>query len=292
MTPSGTTGKQKSRVKRLWRIARPVLLVYLLIVLAMALLETWLVYPIPPLEWGDWHPRTFKFEDVQFTAADGTKLQGWFIPHSEPKRAILYCHGNGEDVAAIGEFAAHLSESLQASVFIFDYRGYGHSEGRPHEAGCIADGSAAQHWLAGRMAIKPSEVILMGRSLGSAVAVALAADNGARALVLENAFPTMPDVAALHYPWLPVRWVMDNRYDNLARIQRYNGPLLQSHGTNDELIPMTFARRLFDASPTTTKQWLEFPGLCHNSPQPASYYVGLSRFLDLLSNPVHHGKIP
>jgi uncharacterized protein len=85
---------------------------------------------------------------------------------------------------------------------------------------------------------------------------------------------------------------MDNRYDNLARIQRYNGPLLQSHGTNDELIPMAFARRLFDASPTTTKQWLEFPGLDHNSPQPASYYEGLRHFLDILSNPVHHDKTP
>ena len=86
--------------------------------------------------------------------------------------------------------------TLHASVFIFDYRGYGHSEGRPNEAGCIADGRAAQHWLAERMGIQPNEVVLMGRSLGGAVAVALAAENGAQALVLENAFPTMPDVAA------------------------------------------------------------------------------------------------
>jgi fermentation-respiration switch protein FrsA (DUF1100 family) len=292
MSTSDTTQTGKSRLKLLWRIARPVLLVYLLIVLAMALLESSLVYPIPPLDWGNWHPTSFEFENVHFMSADRTKLHGWFIPHSDPTRAILYCHGNGEDVAALGEYAAHLSESLAASVFIFDYRGYGNSDGRPNEAGCIADGSAAQFWLAGRMAIKPNEVILMGRSLGSAVAVALAADNGARALVLENAFPTMPDVAASYYPWLPVRWVMDNRYDNLARIQRYKGPLLQSHGTNDELIPMAAARRLFDASPTTTKKWLEFPGLGHNSPQPASYYVGLKRFLDPLSNPVHHDNVP
>ena len=114
-----------------------------------------------------------QYEDVHFTSADGTKLHGWFIPHPNPTGAVLYCHGNGEDVAAVGELAAHLASVLQASVFIFDYRGYGHSEGRPNEAGCIADGCAAQTWLAERMKIKPADVVVIGRSLGSAVAVAL-----------------------------------------------------------------------------------------------------------------------
>ncbi len=89
----------------------------------------------------------------------------------------------------------------------------------------------------------------------------------------------MTDVAAFHYPWLPVRWVMTNRYDNLSRIQRYNGPLLQSHGTRDDLIPLSFARRLFDAAPSVTKKWLEFPGLGHNSAMPHRYYVELVAFL-------------
>lgn len=291
MIPSDTTGWRKSG-RRIWRIDRPAIVTYLLVVLAMALLENWLVYPAPPLGRGDWHPTTFVFEEVRFTSADGTKLHGWFFLNSHSKRAILYCHGNGEDVAAVGEMAAQLSESLRASVFVFDYRGYGKSEGRPNEAGCIADGSAAQHWLAQRMMIKPSNVILMGRSLGSAIAVALAAQNGARALVLENAFPTMPDVAALHYPWLPVRWVMDNRFDNLTRIQQYTGPLLQSHRASDELIPAELARRLFDASPTGVKQWLELPGLGHNSPMPPTYYLALASFLDVLSDPVIPAKAP
>lgn len=269
----------------MWRIARPLLVAYFVIVLGMMFLETWLVYPIPRLKWGDWKPTGFKYEDVTFDSADGTRLNGWFIPGTDPHRTILYCHGNGEDVAANGEFAVHLAQTTGASVFIFDYRGYGHSAGKPNEAGCIADGSAAQKWLAEKMKLKLDDVILMGRSLGSAVALALAAENGARALVLENAFTTMPDVAAHHYPWLPVRWIMKNRYDNLPRIQKYNGPLLQSHGTADTLIPIALAQQLFAASPSESKKWIEHPGLGHNDPPPARYFTELTNFLNNASSP-------
>jgi fermentation-respiration switch protein FrsA (DUF1100 family) len=246
----------------------------------MMFLETWLVYPIPSLSWGDWQPKGFEYEDVHFTSADGTKLNGWYFDRPNATRAILYCHGNGEDIANVAELAAFLREKLKASVFIFDYRGYGHSEGRPDEIGCIADGSAAQQWLAKRMGVQANDVILMGRSLGSAVAVALASENGARALVLENAFPTMPDVAARHYRWLPVKWVMKNRYDNLERIKRFDGPLLQSHGCADVLIPMEMAKALYDASPSQSKRWLEFENCGHNDAQPRSYYDALAKFLD------------
>jgi fermentation-respiration switch protein FrsA (DUF1100 family) len=245
----------------------------------MMLLETWLVYPIPPLSWGDWRPKGFEYEDVTFTSADGTKLHGWFVPNPNATRTVLYCHGNGEDVALVGELAAHLSNVLQASVFIFDYRGYGRSQGHPNEAGCIADGYAAQKWLAQRMGIEPDEIVIIGRSLVSAVAIALAADNGARALVLECAFPNMRDLAALHYPWLPVRWVMKNRYDSMSRIQRYHGPILQSHGTSDNLAPLGHARTLFDAVPSREKFWVQFNGLGHNDPPPPAYYKQLAEFL-------------
>ncbi len=269
-----------------WRVGRVVAVVYLLIVLGMMFLETWLVYPAPPRDWGNWKPTGFNYEDIHFTSADGTKLHGWFFPQPNSTRAILYCHGNGEDVAAVGEFAAHLSNVLPANVFAFDYRGYGQSSGSPTEPGCIADGTAAQRWLAQRLGIEPRDVILMGRSLGSAVAVALAVENGARALVLENAFTTMPDVAAIHYPWLPVRWVMKNRYDNLSRIKRYNGPLLQTHGTADILIPIALARSLFDDAPSKNKKWVEFAGRGHNDPEPASFYADLDKFLAAVSPPL------
>jgi fermentation-respiration switch protein FrsA (DUF1100 family) len=132
------------------------------------------------------------------------------------------------------------------------------------------------------MSIRPDDVVLMGRSLGGGVAVALAASNGARALVLENTFSSMTDAAAAHYPWLPVRWTMDNRFDAVSQIRDYRGPLFQSHGTEDEIVPIDQGRRLFDAAPGKLKHWVEIAGLSHNDPWLNSYYDDLATFLDKL----------
>src|SRR4051812_28026459 len=104
MDQSGLTWPRRAR-QILWPIARAVLIVYLLVVLMMMLFETRLVYPIPPVNASGWHPTSFKYEDVSFESADGTKLHGWFVAHPDPKRAILYCHGNGADVSSLGQFA-------------------------------------------------------------------------------------------------------------------------------------------------------------------------------------------
>jgi len=257
-----------------------VLVTYLLVVLAMTFLETWLVYPVPRVESGDWQAAGLAREDAWFTSADGTRLHGWFVPNAAAKRAVLYCHGNGEDVARNAGLAAHLRDALDAAVLVFDYRGYGKSDGRPNEPGCIADGLAAQRWLAERLGIAPGDVVLMGRSLGGGVAVAGAAEQGARALVLESTFSRLTDVAAYHYPWMPVRLVMRNRYDSLSRIKRYPGPVIQSHGSLDTLIPIELGRQLFDAAPSSEKQFVELTGRGHNAPQPEGYYGQLRAFLD------------
>ena len=193
-------------------------------------------------------------------------------------QAVLYCHGNGEDVV-VGRPIRRRSEQgkLRASVFVFDYRGYGHSEGTPNEAGCIADGCAAQEWLANKVKMDKSPIVVWGSSLGSGVAVAVAAENGARALILESSFTSMPDVAALHYPWLPVRWIMKNRYDNLSRIKNYTGSMFQSHGAADTLIPIKLAKALYDAGPER-KRWLEFKG-GHNDAPPPHYYELVADYL-------------
>jgi fermentation-respiration switch protein FrsA (DUF1100 family) len=278
--PATTETRNFSRVA--WRVVRRLTIVYLAIVVGMMFLETWLVYPIPPLSRHNWKPTNFSYENAEFTSADGTKLLGWYFPTAGTKRAVLYSHGNGEDVAANGEFISFLSQSLHANVLIYDYRGYGHSQGSPTEAGCIADGDAAQRWLADRVGVPTNSVILIGRSLGTGVSVALAAQNGCRALILENAFPSMVSIAAHQYPWLPVRWIMRNRYDNLSRMKHYTGPLWQSHGCSDTLIPIAAARSLFDASPSQNKKWFEYPHCGHNDARPGIYYDELAAFLDTL----------
>jgi fermentation-respiration switch protein FrsA (DUF1100 family) len=261
------------------RAIRVLLVAYFLVLLALMLLEPWLVYPVPLDSLGNWNPVGLNHEDVWFQSEDGTKLNGWFVPHPSPRRIILYCHGNGEHIAMNADLAARLRDELHASVFLFDYRGYGRSEGRPNEAGCLADGRAAQRWLAARTGRTPDQVVVMGRSLGGGVAVALAAELGAAALVLENTFPSLTATAAVHYPWVPVKWVMDNRYDSLSRIRRYQGPVLQCHGCQDRVVPIHLGRQLFEAAGSSISRWIEFPDLDHNGPWPTSYYHELAEFL-------------
>src|SRR5439155_9610288 len=110
---------------------------------------------------------------------------------------------------------------------VFDYRGYGKSEGVPTEEGLLRDAQAARRWLAQRTGVRESQMVLMGRSLGGAVAVHLAAEGGARGLILESTFSSLPDVAAEHLPWLLPYWMMTQRFDSAEKIKRYQGPLLQ-----------------------------------------------------------------
>jgi fermentation-respiration switch protein FrsA (DUF1100 family) len=244
------------------------------------MIERSLVYPIPSRERGDWRPRWLRPQNVWFRAADDTKLHGWYIPHAEPKRLVIYCHGNGEHVADQANLMFRLQANLQATLFVFDYRGYGRSRGKPYEKGCIADGLAAQRWLARKEGVSTEDITVIGRSIGGGVAVAVAAEQGARALVLENTFSKMTDAAAHQYPWLPVKIVMRNRYNSLRRIKKYHGPLFQCHGTADDIVPIGLGRALFDAAPTEVKQFYEVNFARHNDSLPPNYYQALSAFLD------------
>ncbi len=267
---------------RLWQVVRAALICYLSIILLLMIFEEYLIFPAPRYPQGNWSPQGLGHEDAFFTAEDGTKLHGWYLEHSQPRAHLLIAHGNAEHVAYIRDELRDLRDRFQLSVFAFDYRGYGRSEGSPNEKGVLADGHAAQAWLAQRAGIAPGDIVLMGRSLGGAVVVDLAANNGARGLILERTFSTMPDAAAFQYPWVPVRLLMRTRFDSLSKIRRYHGPLLQSHGTDDELVPLEIGRRLFDAAPSTNKRFFAVEGAYHNDPMPPAYNDVLQQFLESL----------
>jgi fermentation-respiration switch protein FrsA (DUF1100 family) len=255
---------------------------YLLVLLLLLLLENTLLYPAPKYPTGDWEAASIPHEDVHLASLDGTPLHGWYFDHPQPRAVLLYLHGNGDCVAYLGPYLAALRDKLRLAIFVVDYRGYGRSGGSPFEKGILEDGDAAQRWLAERAGCRMNEVVLMGRSLGGAVAVDLATRNGARGIVLQNTFTSMPDVAAGHYPWAPVRWLMRNRYDSLCKISGYRGPILASHGTADGLVPIEFGRRLFDAAPSERKEFVPIEGGDHNSPEPREYYLALDRWLESL----------
>ena len=254
---------------------------YCLVLLVLLYLENMLVYPAPRYPEGDWQATWLEHEDVSFNSADGTKLHGWYVEHPQPKAVVLYCHGNGTHVAYIAEFLAEMRDEFQVSIFAFDYRGYGRSEGKPAEKGILEDADAAQEWLAKRAGIETKDVVLMGRSLGGGIALHLAAENGARGVILQNTFTSLHDAAASNYPWVPVRLLMRNRYDSLSRISRYSGPLFISHGTADRIIPFAHGQKLFAAA-TGPKEFFEIAGGDHNDSEPEHYLPALHKFLDSL----------
>ncbi|MBL9161185.1 MAG: alpha/beta hydrolase [Planctomycetaceae bacterium] len=269
-------------VRRVRRVVAPLLFAYLSVVVMLSLVERWLVYPAPRSHEGDWIAAEFPHEDIEFAGADGAKLHGWYIPHPDPKAVVLFCHGNGENVATLRPLLEQLHERTDVAIFVWDYRGYGKSQGKPQESNLLADARAAQLVLAKRAGIEPSDVVVYGRSLGGAVAVGLAAEHPVRGMVLERTFADMVETAAYHFPWLPVRWVMKNRYPSIERIVTYRGPLFQSHGTADEVVPFAMGKKLFDAATTANKTFFVVEEGSHNAPQPPEYYKALGEFFDSL----------
>ena len=248
-----------SQSKKVFAITKLILWIsipaWLLIVGLMLWFEPMLVYPGAPATRGDYEP-DFEFEDVNFESADGTKLHGWLLPADDSQRYVLFCHGNGENVAMAGGYVARqMGQSLKANVFVFDYRGYGKSAGSPTEKGVLEDSHAAMDWLCKRFEIKPADVIVDGFSIGGAVATDVATSLGCRGLILQRTFSSMPDVAASKFPFVPVRFMMQNRFESAKKIAAYHGPLLQSHGEQDQVVPIRFGRRLHEACPAKDKNF-------------------------------------
>jgi fermentation-respiration switch protein FrsA (DUF1100 family) len=230
---------------------------------------------------GDWHPTNVAVEDAWFEATDGVHLHGWFAQAEQPRAVVLYAHGNAGNITSRREVLRFFRDQLRASILVFDYRGYGRSQGSPTEAGILADARGARRWLARREGIAEGDIVLLGQSLGGGVAVDLAARDGARGLILENTFTSLPDVGASYFKLVPVHWLMSMRLDSLARIRDYHGPLLQTHGDADTTVPFELGKRLFEGA-NEPKQFICVPGGGHNDPPTRDYLVALDRFLDAL----------
>jgi fermentation-respiration switch protein FrsA (DUF1100 family) len=200
-------------------------------------------------------------EPVSFESADGVKLAGWFIPAEQSRGAVLFCHGNAGNIS-------HRLESIQAfhrlglSIFIFDYRGYGESEGRITEKGTYLDAEAAWTYLVEQRQVDPTEIVIFGRSLGGTIAAWLAQDHTPKALIIESTFTSVRDIAAQLYPYLPVRLMSRFSYSAIDYIRGVNCPVLIVHSRDDEMIPVSHGRRLFEAA-NEPKQFLEIRG-SHN----------------------------
>ena len=201
-------------------------------------------------------------EEVSFSTEDGLRLAGWFVPGVPGAATVLVFNGNAGDRSARAPLAAALART-GVSVLLFDYRGYGGNPGSPSEAGLAADARAARDYLDSRPEVRSESVVYYGESLGAGVAIGLAVERPPAALVLRSPFTSLADVGRRHYPYVPVRQLLKDRYDSIGRIADLRCPILVVAGGADTIVPAGQSRRLYDAAPTP-KRYVEIPGAGHN----------------------------
>ncbi|MEJ2199546.1 MAG: alpha/beta hydrolase [Desulfuromonadaceae bacterium] len=209
------------------------------------------------------------YQEVYFAAADGTRLHGWYLPGDPNRPLILFCHGNAGNISHRLD-NLYLLHQLGPSLFIFDYRGYGLSEGKAGETGTYSDARGALAWLQ-QKGWSPGKMVYFGRSLGAAVALQLALEQPPAALILETPFTSVAAMGRQHYPLLSIffGWLLNARYDNLAKIGQLQCPLLIFQGDQDRIVPPAMARQLFEQA-NEPKTWHLIGGADHND----TYEVG------------------
>ena len=218
-------------------------------------------------------------EEVTLRTEDWLGLGAWWVPAERARATVILCHGNAGNISHRLHLIAPL-HGLGLNVLAFDYRGYGRSEGRPSEDGTYRDMDAAVACALSKGG-DSRRLVFFGESLGGAVAVESATRHPCDALVLESTFTSVPAMAARHFPWLPSRLLLRIRYDSLSRIGNVGCPVLIMHGPNDEIVPFSMGRALYQAA-SEPKSFAELAG-GHNDGGVASSpeaFEALRRFLD------------
>ncbi len=188
------------------------------------------------------------YEDIYLKTADGLLINAWLVKASEKAATILCLHSNegnmddGDRLEKIKFF-----HDLGLNVLMFDYRGYGRSQGHATEQGIYRDAQAAYDYLKNRSDIDPNRIIAYGASLGGAVAIDLATKRKLAALIVDSCFTSAKDMAIELYPFLPT-WMMSVKFDNISKVERLTIPKLFMHSSQDEIVPREMGERLFQAA--------------------------------------------
>jgi fermentation-respiration switch protein FrsA (DUF1100 family) len=234
------------------------------VVLALAfLLQRHLIYlpfgDVPPVP-----PELAGGEEVQLVTSDGVELGGWFVPAREagPRPSVLVANGNAGNRAHRAPLAAALRQ-FGVSVLLFDYRGFGGNPGTPSEQGLYRDALAAREYLTSRPEVDPDRIVYFGESIGAAVMAGLATEHPPAGLVLRSPFTSLADVGRRHYPWLPVRLLLRDRYDVASTVARLDVPVLVVAGEEDRIVPARQSRAVYDAA-RGPKRFVQIDGADHN----------------------------
>jgi fermentation-respiration switch protein FrsA (DUF1100 family) len=191
---------------------------------------------------------------VRLTTADGLSLLAWYLPPGDGRLAVAYFHGNGGHIGYRAERLRRFARDGYGMLMV-EYRGYGGNPGAPTEAGLLTDAAAALDFLEAQ-GIGPKRIVLYGESLGSGVAVAVAAQRQVAALILEAPFTSVAEIAQYHYSFVPAGPLVRDRFDSLASIGDVKAPILILHGEQDRVVPVRFGRALFDAAPQPKELWV------------------------------------
>ena len=253
---------------------------YLILVLLMYVMQSSLIYHPQQNLWTTPSSAGLEYEDITFATDDNLQLHGWFVPADSAELTVLYFHGNAGNISGRLETIQLLNE-LNLNVFIFDYRGYGQSQGSPSEQGTYQDALAAWDCLQLKKSVADSNIVIMGRSLGGSIAAWLAARKNPAASVIESTFTSAADLGADLYPWLPVRWMISYDYKTIEHIKKIDSPIFMAHSKDDEIVPYSHGRRLFEAA-SEPKTFIQLRG-SHGSgfwETGAKYRNGLRDFLE------------
>jgi fermentation-respiration switch protein FrsA (DUF1100 family) len=202
------------------------------------------------------------YENVQFRTADDIMLSGWYIPAKNGSLTFLLCHGNGGNVAYSLDTVNIINE-MGFNCFIFDYRGYGNSQGSVTEEGTYLDAQAAYDWLIKEKKMPAKNIIILGKSLGGSIAAHLASNVEAKGLIIESGFTSYGDMAQKFYPYLMVRPFARYSFDTFAYLKKVECPVLIIHSRIDEVVPFEFGLRLYEQAAKEPKEFLEIFG-SHN----------------------------
>jgi pimeloyl-ACP methyl ester carboxylesterase len=257
--------------------------VYLAVLVVLLCLESLLLYPAATLARPWCPPRPdLNVRDVSLSADDGTPIHGWFSAPSgwRPEvGAVLYSHENGSNLSHKQGNQRRWQMALKRAVLVYDYPGYGKSGGRPSEAGCYAAAEAAHRWLVDEQKVPARQIVLIGSSLGTAMATELATRHENRLLVLMGAFTSFPDEAQWTVPCYPARWLVTNQLDSLSKIGRVRGPVFIAHGTQDRKVPYWMGKRLFQSA-CEPKRFYPLAGQGHQHPADPAFFAAVRAFLD------------
>ena len=203
-------------------------------------------------------------QPVSFETADGVTLGGWFVPPDSPAPwlTLIVFSGNAGHRALRAPLAAALAPYGMATL-LMDYRGYGGNRGSPSEEGLALDARAARAYVGTRRDVDPARIVYFGESLGTAVAIRLAAEQKPQALILRSPFVSLVELGRYHYPLLPVRWLLADRFESTERIRQIRCPLLVVAGDCDGIIPLAMSERLFAAA-AEPKRFVTIAGADHN----------------------------